>query len=147
MKNQIKWAISSSMVSKEVCSWPGESAWPHLTGGADEGGQNVWVQESSCWNWSSPSSPRVGTSWSGCWKVAPPCKRDRSQLSAWPILSANLKISQNHQNHEKNATKLLRKTNKFRLYRRKLRQFPAMRELHLSPLWVGIFKQKNETYG
>ena len=49
------------MVSKEVCSWPGESAWPHLTGGADEGGQNVWVQESSCWIWSSPSTHRVGT--------------------------------------------------------------------------------------
>ena len=102
IKNQIKWAISSSMVSKEVCSWPGESAWSHLTGGADEGGQNVWVQESSCWTWSSPSSPRGGTTWSGCCKAAPPCERDRSQLSAWPILSANLKRSQNHQHHDKN---------------------------------------------
>ena len=101
IKNQIKWAISSSMVCKEVCSWPGESAWPHLTEGADEGGQNVWVQESSCWTWSSPSSPSVGTSWSGCWKAAPPCERDRSQLSVWPILSANLKRSQNHLHHEK----------------------------------------------
>ena len=82
IKNQIKWAISSSMVSKEVCSWPGESAWPHLTGGADGGGQNVWVQGSSYWTWSSPASPRVGTSLSGCWMAAPPCERDRSQQSA-----------------------------------------------------------------
>ena len=45
-----------------------------------------------------------------------------------------------------NATKSLKKTNKFCLYHRKLGQFPAMRGLHLSPLWVGIFRQKKETH-
>ena len=144
------------MVSKEVCSWPGESAWPHLTGGADGGGQNVWVQGSSCWTWSSPASPRVGTSLSGCWMAAPPCERDRSQQSAWPILSANLKRSQNHQHHEKKhwfqiridfyVLNRYRKRISYCLYHRKLGQFPVMRGLHLSPLWVGTFRQKKETH-
>ena len=40
------------------------------------------------------------------------------------------------------CSKSLQKTNKFCLYHRKLGQFPAMRGLHLSPLWVGTFRQK-----
>ena len=60
--------------------------------------------------------------------------------------SASRKTLISNQNRLLNATKSLKKTNKFRLYRKKLKQFPAMRELHLSPLWVGIFRQKKETH-
>ena len=39
-----------------------------------------------------------------------------------------------------------RKRISYCLYHRKLGQFPAMRGLHLSPLWVGTFRQKKETH-